>query len=286
MYDFFIENFGNYIIENSKKNVIYFIPGEKLFNKFDWYGEQRAEAFKKFKTNKLKNDIEERDFFYSHMIIWDKEKKELAGGQRFLLIKKGYLKNKEHSYLESYHPGTFEKMKNQNFCEIGRTFVMPNFQNRQILKELIRGFVRIPESKNMNNFIGIGLISFNHRFINKNCINAFLKILETSKKSSLELPNGKYIYEHQIDYKIDYKIDSEKSTLEANNIKFIEKELKKIDSNFQMPQVLKPYLRYCGVSYENYSLAKDYNGILQLLFSGRSENISEKQWRYLEKYNS
>ena len=53
-----------------------------------------------------------------------------------------------------------------------------------------------------------------------------------------------------------------------------------------MPQVLKPYLRYCGVSYENYSLAKDYNGILQLLFSGRSENISEKQWRYLEKYNS
>ena len=53
-----------------------------------------------------------------------------------------------------------------------------------------------------------------------------------------------------------------------------------------MPEVIKPYLRYCGVSYENYSLAKDYNGILQLLFSGRSENLSEKQRRYLEKYNS
>ena len=280
MYDFFIENFGNYIIENSKKYVIYFIPGEKLFNKFDWYGEQRAEAFKKFKTNKLKNDIEERDFFYSHMIIWDKEKKELAGGQRFLLIKKGYLKNKEHSYLESYHPGTFEKMKNQNFCEIGRTFVMPNFQNKQILKELIRGFVRIPESNNI--FIGIGLISFNHRFINKNCINTFLKILEISNPKPLKIPNGKYLYED----KIDYKIDPEKFTLEANNIKFIEKELKKIDNNFHMPEVIKPYLRYCGVSYENYSLAKDYNGILQLLFSGRSENISEKQRRYLKKYNS
>ena len=282
MYDFFTKNFDEYIIENSKRYLIYLIPGEKLFIKFDWYGEQRAEAFNKFKTNRLKNDIEERDFFYLHMIIWDKEKKQLAGGQRFLLIKKGYVNNKENSYLESYHPGTFEKMKNKNFCEIGRTFVMPNFQNRQILKELIRGFIRIPESKNMNNFIGIGLISFNHRFINKNCINAFLKILETSKRRPLELPNGKYIYEHQS----DYKIDSEKFTLEPNNIKFIEKELKKIDSNFQMPQVLKPYLRYCGVSYENYSLAKDYNGILQLLFSGRSENISEKQRGYLEKYNS
>ena len=116
MYDFFIENFGNYIIDNSKKYLTYFIPGEKLFNKLDWYGEQRAEAFNKFKNYKLKNDIEERDFFYLHMIIWYKEKKELAGGQRFLLIKKGYLNNKEHSYLESYHPGTFEKMKNHNFC--------------------------------------------------------------------------------------------------------------------------------------------------------------------------
>ena len=159
---------------------------------------------------------------------------------------------------------------------------MPNFQNRQVLKELIRGFVRIPESKNMKNFIGIGLISFDHRFINKNCINAFLKILELSNPQPLKLPNGKYLYED----KIDYKINSEKFTLEANNIKFIEKELKKIDNNFHIPEVIKPYLRYCGVSYENYSLAKDYNGILQLLFSGRSENLSEKQRRYLEKYNS
>ena len=279
MYDFFTKNFHNYILENSKKYLIYLIPGEKLANKFDWYGEQRAEAFNIFKTNKFKNDIEERDFFFLHMMIWDKEKMQLAGGQRFLLSKKGCTNNKEYSYLESYHPGTFEILKNQNFCEIGRTFVMPNFQNRQILKELIRGFVRVPESKNMN--IGIGLISFNHKLLNKDCINAFLKILELSKKKPLNLPNGKYLYEHHM----DYKFNNEKLSLEAKNIKFIEKELKKIDNNFQMPQVLKPYLRYCEVSYENYSLAKDYNGIIQLLFSGRSENISEKQRRYLAKYN-
>ena len=52
-----------------------------------------------------------------------------------------------------------------------------------------------------------------------------------------------------------------------------------------MPPVLKPYLRYCEVSYENYSIAKDYNGIIQLLFSGKSENISDKQRKYLPKYN-
>ena len=279
MYEFFKKNFGNYIIENSKGLLIYLIPGERLANQFDWYGEQRAEAFNVLKTNPLKNDIEERDFLYQHMMIWNKEKMQLAGGQRFLFSKKGTVSNKEYSYLESYHPGTFEKLKNENFCEIGRTFVMPNFQNKKILKELIRGFVRIPESKNMN--IGIGLISFNHRFLNKDCINAFLKILKLSNKRTLDLPNGKYVYEHQM----EYEINSEKYKLESENIKFIEKELKILDSNFQMPQVLKPYLRYCEVSYENYSLAKDYNGIIQLLFSGRSENISDKQRRYLEKYN-
>ena len=279
MYEFFTKNFESYIIENSKEHLIYLIPGEKLASQFDWYGEQRADAFNVLKTNPLKNDIEERDFFFLHMMIWDKEKMQLAGGQRFLLSEKGSVNNKVHSYLESYHPGTFEKLKNDNFCEIGRTFVMPDFQNKKILKELIRGFVRIPESKKMN--VGIGLISFNHRSLNKDCINAFLKILKLSNKRPLDLPNGKYIYEHQM----DYEIDSEKFKLKSENIKFIEKELKKIDGNFQMPQVLKPYLRYCEVSYENYSIAKDYNGIIQLLFSGRSENISDKQRKYLEKYS-
>ena len=279
MYEFFTKNFESYIIENSKDHLIYLIPGEKLASQFDWYGEQRAEAFNVLKTKPLKNDIEERDFFFLQMMIWDKEKMQLAGGQRFLLSEKGSVKNKEYSYLESYHPGTFEKLKNDNFCEIGRTFVMPDFQNKKILKELIRGFVRIPESKEMN--VVIGLISFNHRSLNKDCINAFLKILKLSNKRPLDLPNGKYIYEHQM----DYEIDSEKFKLKSENIKFIEKELKKLDGNFQMPQVLKPYLRYCEVSYENYSIAKDYNGIIQLLFSGRSENISDKQRKYLAKYS-
>ena len=279
MYQFFSQNFDNYIIENSKKYLIYLIPGKELAIKFDWYGEQRAKAFNIYKTTSLKNDIEERDFFFSHMVIWDKEEMKLAGGQRFLFNKKGCTKNKEYSYLESYHPGTFKALKNENFCEIGRTFVIPNFQNRKILKELIRGFVRIPESKKIN--IGIGLISFDHRLLKKSCINTFLDILELSKNHSLNLPKGKYLYEHQTDQKINTK----EFILEPENIKYIEKELKKIDKNFQMPTVLKPYLKYCGLSYENYSIAKGYNGIIQLLFSGRSESITEKQRKYLEKYN-
>ena len=279
MYDFFSKNFDNYIIENSKNFLIYLIPGEKLSDIFEWYGEQRAEAFKIYNSNPLKNDIEDRDFFYSHMIIWDKEERQIAGGQRFLFSNKFCLRNKQNSYLEYYHPGTFEKMINESFCEIGRTFVMPNFQNKVILKELIRGFVRIPESKKIG--IGIGLISFNHKSLNKDCINAFLKILKLSNNKPLNLPNGKHLYEHQM----EYKVNSKDFDIKANKIKFLEKELQKLDNNFQIPKVLKPYLRYCNISYENYSIAKEYNGIMQLLFSGRSENITKNQRKNLAKYN-
>ena len=89
MYDYFSINLSKYIIENSKRYLIYLVPGKKLVEKFDWYGEKRAEAFNRLKQKPLKSDIEDRDLFFSHMIIWDKEKKDLAGGQRFLFSKQG-----------------------------------------------------------------------------------------------------------------------------------------------------------------------------------------------------
>ena len=269
MYDFFIKNFGNYIIEDSKEHLIYLITGDKLASQFDWYGDRRAEAFNVFKTNPLKNDIEEKDSFYSHMIIWNKELNELAGGQRFLFNQKGFSKYKDHSYIEEYHPGTYEQLKDLSFCEIGRTFVMPRFQNKTVLRELIRGFVRIPESRGMD--LGIGLISFNDKFLNNNSVKAFLKFLENTKTNNLKLPEGKYNLNDQLeDFNIEFNYG-----FEYNSLNKIEKEIKKLDSNFKLPPVLKPYVKFCGLKYETYSIAKDYNGIIQILLSGRYNEIEK-----------
>ena len=269
MYDFFIKNFGNYIIEDSKEHLIYLINGEKLASQFDWYGERRAEAFNVFKTNPLKNDIEEKDFFYTHMIIWNKETNELAGGQRFLFNQKGFSKYKDHSYIEEYHRGTYEQLKDLSFCEIGRTFVMPRFQNKTVLRELIRGFVRIPESRGMD--LGIGLISFNDKFLNNSSVKAFLKFLENTKTNNLKLPEGKYNLNDKLE---DFIIEFDYG-FEYNSLNKIEKEIKKLDSNFKLPPVLKPYLKFCGLKYETYSIAKDYNGIIQILLSGRYDEIEK-----------
>tara|TARA_B100000886_G_C20400556_1_gene482392 strand:- start:498 stop:1352 length:855 start_codon:yes stop_codon:yes gene_type:complete len=283
MFEVFYKKYSDYIIESSNDLLIYLIPGQELYSNyeiFQYIGIKRAEAFNVFNSKSPETDIEERDKFFTHMIIWDKRTKELSGGQRFLFSKKGCLKNKKYSYIEEYHPNSYDKLKKESFCEIGRTFVMPRFHNRKMLMELIRGFIRIPEANNIN--IGIGLISFDHRNLKRKCVNKFLNILNNSKKRSLNLPIGKYLLEDQT----ISRNNSIKLFFDSENLKFIEKELQGIDENFQMPTVLKPYLRCCDLSYESYSIAKNYNQIMQLLFSGRSEDISEKQRSLLKKYNS
>ena len=278
MYDFFTKNFDNYVIENSKEFLIHLIPGDKLIDQFNWYGEQRAEAFNIFTMNSSKNDLEERDIFYTHMIIWDKESSQLIGGQRFLFNPKGSLKNKDFSYLEEYHKGTYEKLKNESFCEIGRTFIMPRFQHKNFLRELIRGFVRVPEQLKMS--IGIGLISFNNKVLNNKSVNTFLKYLENTKAYTLELPAGKYNFKEDL---ANLSISIQYS-FKYQNLNKIEQAIQEIDSNFKLPPVLKPYIKFCGLKYEGYSIAEDYNGIVQLLFSGNYNEIENNPMKKFKPF--
>ena len=275
----FTRRFSNYLIESKEEFLIYLIPGEIIKEHLDWYGKKRAEAFNQYKLN-LKNDIEERDLYYTHMIIFDKKTMEMAGGQRFLFNKNFLIKNKNHSYLEQYHPGTYQKLINKSFCEIGRTFVMPKFKNTKILRELIRGFVKIPESKNIE--IGLGLISFNNKKLNKISTFSFIDYLEKSKQISLNLPKGKYAF----DIDLSDEITKIKYLFEYKNLNSIEKEIQKVDNNFRLPAVLRPYIKLCGLKYEGYSIAKDYNGIVQLLFSGEYKNISHYPMKIFAPYEN
>ena len=88
----FTRRFSNYLIESKEEFLIYLMPGEIIKEHLDWYGKKRAEAFNQYKLN-LKNDIEERDLYYTHMIIFDKKSMKIAGGQRFLFNKNFRFKN-------------------------------------------------------------------------------------------------------------------------------------------------------------------------------------------------
>lgn len=274
-------SFSEYLIEENLEYNIYLIPGNKLSKVLDWYGRERLKAFKDIsKLSPNITDLDNRDEYYDHMVLWDSVKQQLIGGQRFKFnINKYSIGN---SYLEYYHTGLYNLLEEKNlpFAEIGRTFIMPNYQRNKELwfKELIRGFVRIPESKGIN--LALGLISFNHLELQKDTPGLFINCLENSFfKGFLNLPYEDFLNTRQFDnFRKEFKWDK-------FHLGDLEKKISEKDSLFKLPDVLKPYRAFCSVEFEGYSLADDYNKIYQLLFSGQSKNIGKRQRMRLKPYD-
>ncbi len=280
MFQDHLSSLSDYLIEETTSCSTYLIPGQKFNKFFDWYGKKRLEAFKSVsKYSPSFTDLDKRDEYYDHMVLWDPINLKLIGGQRFKFNITNF--ESRNSYLEHYHEGLYDqlKRKNQPFAEIGRTFIMPSYQNNKVFwfKELIRGFVRIPESKGIN--LALGLISFNHLELKKNTPGLFINCLENSFfRGFLDIP-----FKNILDLK-----ESDNKREELNWDKFhlgdLEKKIIEIDNFFKLPEVLKPYRAFCSVEYEGYSLAEDYNKIYQLLFSGQSKNIGRRQRLRLKPY--
>ena len=275
-----LDTFSDHLIEKSSLCDTYLIPGKNLEKILNWYGEERLKAFKAIsKFAPSFTDLDGRDEYYEHMILWDPIKLKLIGGQRFKFNINNY--DGKNSYLENYHQGLYIHLKKKNipFAEIGRTFIMPDYQNKKDLwfRQLIRGFVRIPESKGIN--LALGLISFNHLKLKKNTPRLFINCLENSFFSGfLGIP-----FEDSL---ITKELDNERKKLKWDKFHLgdLEKKLIESDSCFKLPEVLKPYRAFCSVEYEGYSLAEDYNQIYQLLFSGQSKNIGKRQRMRLKPY--
>ena len=276
-----LTSFSKYLIDESITCNTYLIPGRKLNNIFNWYGKERLKSFKNVsKYSPTITDLDESDEYYEHMILWDPIKLEIIGGQRFKFNIDNY--ESKNSFLEHYHEGIYDHLKQKNlpFAEIGRTFIMPNYQNSKELwfKELIRGFVRIPESKGIN--LALGLISFNHLELKKDTPGLFINCLENSFfRGFLEIPS-KCLINLEI-----FDNSREKLKWDKFHLSDLEKRIIEIDKSFKLPEVIKPYRAFCSVEYEGYSLAEDYNKIFQLLFSGQSKNIGKRQRMRLKPYH-
>ncbi len=275
-----LDSFSEYLIEKSSLCNTYLVPGKNLDKVLDWYGKERLKAFKGIsKFSPSFTDLDNRDEYYEHMILWDPIKLKLIGGQRFKFNINNY--EGKNSYLEHYHLGLYIHLKKKNlpFAEIGRTFIMPDYQSKKDLwfRQLIRGFVRIPESKGIN--LALGLISFNHLNLKKNTTKLFINCLENSFfRGFLDIPYNDLLFTKELDN------DRKKLKWDKFHLGDLEKRLIELDSCFKLPEVLKPYRAFCSVEFEGYSLAEDYNKICQLLFSGQSKNIGKRQRIRLKPY--
>jgi len=246
----------------------------------EWFGIERSKAFSQLSPHASKHsDLDGRDPFYWHMLLWDPQKNSLIGGQRFQFINETNKPGPDESYLEYCYPGLAEQMLAASKCyvEVGRTFLMPPYQGKSWLKELIRGFVRIPEQQDFKYLLG--MVSFNHLALNQLVIDYFLAALNTCQfRGSLPISKPRHAY----------PTGNPTKALAWNQIDLpsLTAMLKEIDQSFEMPLVLGPYRFLCSVKYEGVSIASSYNQILQLLFSGRTDLLTTRQKSWLPPYPS
>ena len=273
------------VLECSGKTALLLVPPERIVPLLPWLGEQRSKAFSSLSPHyRSELELDGRDPFYWHFLIWNADESNLIGGQRLLFIGEQGLPfegiSEEQSYLEHCYPGLASVMGSHeiSYAEIGRTFVLPDYQRKQWLGELIRAFVCLPEARGIKH--AFGMVSFNQFACAPQCTSEFLAYAQRSLRScclDLQLPSPRFPVEVT-------PTDSSGIGDEIDSLAALEKYLKTIDQKFQLPAVLSPYLKLCSISYEGVSVARSYNGILQLLFSGSSEQISPAQRRFLKPY--
>ena len=273
------------VLERSGKTAFLLIPPERVVPLLPWLGELRARAFSALSPHyRSQLELDGRDPFYWHFLTWNAAENSLIGGQRLLFVgDQGYPfegVSADQSYLEHCYPGLASVMGSYgiSYAEIGRTFVLPEHQRKQWLGELIRAFVCLPEARGISR--AFGMISFNQFACSARCTAEFLTFAQRNLRAGcldLQLPPPQFPFEVT-------PTDSPGIADEIDSLAALEQYLKSIDQSFQLPKVLLPYLKLCSIGYEGVSVARSYNEILQLLFSGSSEKIGAAQRRFLKPY--
>ena len=175
------KNYAKYLIEKRSNLHTFLVPGNDIDEIIPYLDYERTKVFSKLtKYAPQISDLDGLDKYYNHMLIINPVNNDLIGAQRlrFNYFDKNY--NEKHSYLENCNVGIHKKLVSlkRDYAEIGRTFVTPNYRNKLWLKELIRGFIRIPEALGIK--YAYGMVSFNHLIFSEKTTYNFINCLEKS----------------------------------------------------------------------------------------------------------
>jgi len=279
------DQFQDCLLEKRSDCWTFLLPPGRFDHILEWLGQHRAMAFGLYAPLKrLDSDLDGRDQAYHQFLLWDPVDRQLIGGQRLRFYAQDGRRHcfrsatEATSYLEHCYPG-FAQLKLSEygaFAEVGRTFVMPTYQRSRWLLELIRSFVRLPEQLGIHR--AYGMLSFDQRGLNPQVVDLFFTALSCSLFSTEEtVPAPRY--PRHSDVKLEWDL-----TWDGVDLTALEILMKTRDQAFLLPPVLRPYRALCSVEFLGVSMAKSYNQITQLLFSGSSSLITPQQRRRLPDY--
>jgi putative hemolysin len=232
---------------STKNYSVICAPAEKIPVIFNEIGRLRELTFRKVGegTNKS-TDIDEYDFYFNHLFIWDNDRDKIVGayrigkGKDILRVNgiKGFYINSLFRLKNSFQPILSQSL------ELGRSFISEEYQKKTIplfllWKGIMVFLLRNPEYRYL-----IGPVSISNDFsrFSKSLIVEFIrKYFTDDKYSGYIVPRKAFVVKP--DKTIDRNIFIDTSESDINKL---EKVIIDIEPGYRLPVLLKKYLEING----------------------------------------
>ena len=247
---------------SSKNFSVLFAPTRVIPNIFQEIGRLRELTFRAVGegTNRA-TDIDEYDFYYHHLVVWDIDTDSVVGAYRLGKGKeilsqygiKGFYINSLFRISKAFKPYLHESI------ELGRSFIVPEYQRRPLSLFLLwKGLLSVLLTHVDYRYL-IGPVSISNDF------SVFSKslIVEFIRNNHFDDDIARYIkprkeFNPQFDPRFDSRIIIDNA---ENDISKLEKVVSDVDSGYRIPVLLKKYLEV-NAKIIGFNVDPDFNNCL------------------------
>jgi putative hemolysin len=246
----------------SKNFSVLFAPTRVIPNIFREIGRLREITFRAVGegTNRA-TDIDEYDFYYHHLVIWDIDTDSVVGAYRLGKGKeilsqygiKGFYINSLFRISKAFEPYLHESI------ELGRSFIVPEYQRKPLSLFLLwKGLLSVLLTHVDYRYL-IGPVSISNDF------SDFSKslIVEFIRNNHFDDDMARYIkprkeFNPQFDPRFDSRIIIDNA---ENDISKVEKVVSDVDGGYRIPVLLKKYLEV-NAKIIGFNVDPDFNNCL------------------------
>lgn len=253
----------------------YFLSPEQFAGVARSVGGVRARSYRQVSPHGPEDvDLDGRDAHYWHLLVLDEEHRSLAGSLRMALSRWHSSPWDGHcSYLEHCYPGLDAALAQRGmaYAEIGRTFVAPAYQrSSQVLLVLLQAMASIPLQTGHRHLFG--MVSYNHLQHPEGLNSAFMTGLRQGPfASALQLPPPRH------PLALHAPVEGPPTSLLQ-----LEAQLRgRWDPSFRLPLLLRKYVLFGNAHVVDFSIARDFNQITEILMHGDLTSLTPRQRRSL-----
>ncbi len=267
-----------------EKFTAYFLPPHLFALVAPAIGRLRATSYREISPHGPGEiDLDGRDSYYWHVVVWDQEQSQLAGSLRLALSHwHGSGWSGRESYLEHCYPGldAFLKSRDMAYAEIGRTFVANSHRRTTpVLFLLLRAMASLPMATGHQHLFG--MVSYNqYRYTNALNQALYSALQQPPFRGNLPIPTARHPL--SVDSLVlpasDFHMNLPKGYGRSSPFLELERTLRQQwGENFNFPVLLRKYSSFGNAHVLGLSLAKDFNQVVEILMHCNLNSLTPKQ---------